>query len=228
MEIEQDNTEHLKHLRSAHQRRLRELEVQAAKRGSSCPPDIIVEIEEIKSKISEIGKELGLQDSTIQSTHSEEGIDPGVSAYNDALICIRKAKELETKITHHAIARIAQIKRYRDDAKGLLRNAISKGYVHSEVFYELGELYTHEDSEESDFEAFEWFTMSIKLKEDHIGALKGRISVCRKLLGINNEHQNIVITSTRRGHKVTKKYICMRLVEHIYEHDQSRLDTILA
>jgi len=53
-----EQRQHLEELRNRHQRRLRELELQAATRGLSTPPEIRMEIEDIWAEIFRIDTEL--------------------------------------------------------------------------------------------------------------------------------------------------------------------------
>ena len=56
--MDEQQREHLKDLRRRHERRLRELERQAATFGASTPPEVRIEIEDIHAEITRIDASL--------------------------------------------------------------------------------------------------------------------------------------------------------------------------
>ena len=61
--MDDEQRRHLEDLLSTYQRRLRPLEKRAALQGHNTPPEILLEIEDIRSEIRRVKAELGSDDS---------------------------------------------------------------------------------------------------------------------------------------------------------------------
>lgn len=66
----------LTELRREHERRLRQLELRAAREGSDVPPQVAIEVEDIQAKIAEIDQMLGVVAAAPVSAEVADALGP--------------------------------------------------------------------------------------------------------------------------------------------------------
>jgi hypothetical protein len=124
-----------------------------------------------------------------------------------------------------------EIDKLRQEAKALLKFALKEGYLKAEVCYLIGNVCLLSENEQEYFEAFEWFTTSIRLDESHINSRESRIAVCDKILGIhdsNNASINSMEAGSIKRKKGLKKDTRTRFLEYVRQTDRIQLSLLTA
>jgi tetratricopeptide (TPR) repeat protein len=70
--MQNEQRQHNDELRHAYYRRLCVLELRAARQGNDTPPDILIEIEDLREKIAGIDKEIGFTEPLVDSTTHQQ------------------------------------------------------------------------------------------------------------------------------------------------------------